>query len=388
MFHPLMKNNITDKDLAGVAELCLQKDAQLTQGPNVEKFEKSWSEWLGVKYSTFVNSGASANFITLEILRELHGGGEVILSPLNWISDVSAVVRSGFQPVFVDVDPTTLSIDNKLATRAITDKTVAILVTHIQGFCGLTEELTEVCANRGIAILEDVCESHGAQMGSRKCGSIGLISNFSFYYAHHISTIEGGMICTNDENIYELSRMFRSHGMVREVKNPDIRESLNSAHPDLSPKFIFNVAGFNMRNTEVGGLIGLSQIKKLDSNNKARTENFHHFLKQLDPKKYYVDFNTVGCSNYSFTLVLKEKDEKLRDRLEQTLDAHGIEYRRGTACGGNHLRQPYLKKMIGELDPSMVPNIEHLHFFGYYLGNFPALEKHTIDKICQIVNDI
>jgi Predicted pyridoxal phosphate-dependent enzyme apparently involved in regulation of cell wall biogenesis len=195
--YPLVKNNITKIDLNKVIQYLKQNDPILTQSKNVESFEKNWSNWLGVKYSVFVNSGSSANIMSLAILKELHPrGGEVILPPLTWSSDINAVIYNGFKPVFVDIDFETLSMNSSQIIKACNNKTVAIFMSHIQGFSGLDEKLLKFLKRKKIKLIEDVCESHGAKHKSKKLGNYGIISNFSFYYAHHMSTIEGGMLCT------------------------------------------------------------------------------------------------------------------------------------------------------------------------------------------------
>ena len=215
-----------------------------------------------------------------------------------------------------------------------------------------------------------------------------MISNFSFYYAHHLSTIEGGMICTNDRKIYELARMLRSHGMAREAGNKKFEKLLIKQNRDLSPKFIFLHPGFNMRNNEISAVIGLNQLKRLDKNNLKRVANLKYFLNELDKQKFYTDFDLKGNSNYAFPLVLKEKSIKQRNNLEKIMKKNGIEFRRGNAGGGNQLRQPYLKRYVKNYNLKHFPNVEHVHFFGYYIGNYPSLKKNKIKKICEILNTV
>ena len=147
---------------------------------------------------------------------ELHGaGGEIIVPTITWVSDIAAVLHCGFEPVFVDIDPRTLGMDNDQVLAKITSHTRAVFLTHVLGYNALSRHLLDELKERGITLLEDVCESHGATFEGRKLGTFGLASNFSFYYAHHLSTIEGGMICTDDTELYETVRMMRAHGMVR-----------------------------------------------------------------------------------------------------------------------------------------------------------------------------
>jgi CDP-4-dehydro-6-deoxyglucose reductase, E1 len=382
---PLMANNITSKDLEALIAF-LQKTPRLTQSDQVRRFERRWSEWLGVRHSVFVNSGSSANYLTLAVLKLLSGDGEVILSPLNWISDIGATLNAGFTPVFVDVHPANLCADTEKILAALTPRTIAVLMTHIQGFNGLTQRLMDALDARNIVLIEDVCESHGATYKGRKLGSFGRMSNFSFYYAHHLSTVEGGMVCTDDDEVYEILRMMRSHGMVRESANPQTVRRYQLQFPDLSPDFIFAHPGYNFRNTEMGAVLGLSQLEQLDHNNLVRQQNFKRFITQLDANKFRTDFDLEGSCNYAFNLILRHADDGLRDRVEAAFSELGVEFRRGSSGGGNQLRQPYLKTDFPDHFYTKFPHVEHIHFYAWYIGNYPSLDPSTIDQLCQTLN--
>lgn len=387
MKFPLMRNNILREDLDAVIEHLKQDDPILTHGANVRAFEAEWSQWLGVKYSVLVNSGASANLLSMAILKIRHPeGGEVIVPPLTWISDVSSVMQNGFTPVFADIDPRTLAMAPGEIIKKLTDRTRAVFLTHVQGFDGLTDELLAELKKRNIPLIEDVCESHGATHNGKRLGSFGWMSNFSFYYAHHMSTIEGGMICTDDPEVYQQVRMLRSHGMVREANDMAVRDSYQKNNPELNPDFIFAYPAYNVRNTEIGGILGRSQLKRLDATVKRRTENLIRFLKQIDPKKYRTDFKLEGSSNYAFNLVLKDADNALVERVMKIMRDAGVEFRRGSAGGGNQLRQPYLKGIVPDGYHKQFPETEHIHFYGFYIGNFPDLRDEEVDEICRILN--
>jgi CDP-4-dehydro-6-deoxyglucose reductase, E1 len=389
MKYPLMRNNISREDLDAVIRHLQQDDPILTHGANVRAFEEEWSKWLGVKYSVFVNSGASANLITMALLKVRHAeGGEVIVPPLTWISDIASVIQNGFKPVFVDIDPQSLAMDPQQVLTKINPKTRAVFLTHVQGFDGLTDELLAELKKRNVPLIEDVCESHGATHRGAKLGSFGWISNFSFYYAHHLSTIEGGMICTNDEKIYQQARMFRSHGMVRESNDPAVRAEYQRENPELNPDFIFAFPAYNMRNTEIGGIMGRSQLKRLDANVERRNHNLKRFLGRIDPKKYRTDFKLEGCSNYAFNLILKQADEDFVTRLMEKMRDAGVEFRRGSAGGGNQIRQPYLRGIVPDGHHLKFPKVEHVHFYGFYIGNFPTLRDQEIDEICDVINSV
>ena len=384
---PLMENNIPREDLDRVIEF-LKTDPILTQSKNVKEFEKEWSEWLGVKYSVFLNSGSSANILTMSAMKYLYGIGEIILPPLTWVSDISSVIFSGFRPVFVDINPRTLCMNDDQVIAKLNENTKAVFLTHAQGFNGLSEKLLQVLEEKKIPLLEDVCESHGAEFKGKKLGSFGLVSNFSFYFAHHMSTIEGGMVCTNDEKIYQVCRMLRSHGLVRETTNEELSQSYIHNYPELNPEFIFAYPAYNMRNTEIGAVLGRNQLKRLDENNINRRKNFKYFLDNLDPEKYQTDFELEGSCNYAFNLVIKNSDIKFCERVMTRLREMGVEFRRGSAGGGNQLRQPYLQGIVDKNEHKNYPVVEHIHFYGFDIGNYPGLEKENILLLCKALNSV
>jgi CDP-6-deoxy-D-xylo-4-hexulose-3-dehydrase len=383
---PLMKNNILRKDLDAVCAFLQQEDPILTQSRQVAAFEQEWSSWLGVRHSVFVNSGSSANLLTLAALKELYGGGEIIVPTITWVSDIASVLHCGFDPIFVDIDPHTLGMSPQMVLEKITPRTRAVFLTHVLGFNALNARLLDELQRRNILLLEDVCESHGATFQKRRLGSFGFASNFSFYYAHHLSTIEGGMICTNDTNFYETVRMLRSHGMVRELESASRKREYWDEFPDLNPDFIFAYAGYNVRSTEINAVIGRSQLSRLDENIDQRTENFTLFLSHLDPSVYQTEFACEGSSNYAFVLILRRPSAELFGRITKMLRAHNVEFRRGTAGGGNQVRQPYLRRLVGPNAWQEFPNADHVHFFGMYLGNYPSLERDKILRLCELLN--
>lgn len=387
--HKLMFNNINQSDVDALIKFLKKNKKKIfTQSEQVKKFEEQWSNWLGAKYSVFVNSGASANLITILIIKILYGTGEIIVPTLTWISDIASVIQNNFKPVFVDINPRTLCMDENQIIKKITKKTKAVFLTHAQGFNGLSEKLLKILKKKKIILLEDVCESHGATFKKKKLGTFGLISNFSFYYAHHMSTIEGGMICTDNKKIYELAKILRSHGMLRESGNKKYEKKIQKRYPLLSSKFIFLYPAYNLRNNELSAVIGINQLKRLDANNLKRTKNFIIYLKNINNKIYRTDYEVKGSCNYAFPLVLKNNKIKHRDILEENLNKNKIEFRRGNAGGGNQLRQPYLKSFSKKIDFNQFKEVDHIHSYGYYIGNYPDLNRSKILKICKILNTI
>jgi len=383
---PLMSDNIDREDINNVITFLNHHPIpKLTNGPKVIEFENEWGKWLGTKYNLMVNSGASANELTMLALHHIYGDGEIIVPPLTWISDVSSVLFSGFELKFVDINLKNLSFDIDKLKEAISPKTRAIFITHVLGINALTDELIQLCKEKNILLIEDVCESHGVTFKGQKAGSIGFASNFSFYFAHHMSTIEGGMVCTNDEHFYQICRALRSHGMMREMTNNEMKQQIIDENPDLNPDFIFVRPAHNFRSTEINAVIGLSQLKKLDNNNLQRKYNFEYFLKNLDPDKYITDFEIEGQCNYAFIVILKTPSISLRNKVEETLKFNKIEFRRGLSGGGNQMLQPYFKDKFNH---SYYPNINYVHHFSWYVGNYPSLEQEKISFLIKTLNDI
>jgi CDP-6-deoxy-D-xylo-4-hexulose-3-dehydrase len=386
MAWPLMRNNITREDLDAVIRFLSGDEPVLTQSKQVELFEQEWSAWLGVRHSVFVNSGSSANLITMAALRQRLGPGEVVVPTLTWVSDVASVLHCGMTPRFVDIDPRTLGMDEEQVIARLSPRTRAVFLTHVLGYNALSERLLDALRERGVALVEDVCESHGATFGGRKLGTFGLASNFSFYYAHHMSTIEGGMVSTDDPELDASLRMLRAHGLVRESGSAELRRRYAEAHPDLTPDFIFALPGYNVRSTEINAVIGRSQLRRLDAQNELRRRNLSLFLSALDPEKYVTEYRTEGSCNYAFTLVLRRPDTALRERVEALLREQEIEFRRGTSGGGNQLRQPYLRDRVAPEELGRFPRVEHVHFYGFYIGNYPGLERSRILGLCDMLN--
>lgn len=380
-----MDDNISVNDIKELIKFLDQSPVpRLTNGPKVLEFEQEWSKWLGVKHSLMVNSGASANELTMLALKHKYGSGNIIVPPLTWVSDVSSVLFAGFTPVFCDINLKNLSFDIDKLRKLIDEDTRAIFLTHVLGINGLTDELLQLCEEKNILLIEDVCESHGTTFKNKKVGTYGFASNFSYYFAHHMSTIEGGMISTNDDEFYQICRALRSHGMAREMTDPTMKQQIINENPQLNKDFIFIAPAHNFRSTEINAVLGLSQLKNLDENNKKRIENFDYFIKRLDSNRYITDLEIDGQTNYAFIVIMKEPSFELRNKIESVLLENGIEFRRGLSGGGNQLLQPYLKNL--NIDLNAFNNVNHVHHFSWYIGNHPTLKLEKIDKLLSLLN--
>lgn len=386
---PLINDNVSETDRKVLSDFILSNQ-RLTNGQKVREFEELWSKWLGVKHSVMVNSGNSGNFISIALVKELYGIGEVIVPPLGWVSDISSVVQLGMTPVFVDISMDNLSISAENIEKAITSKTKAIVLVHCLGFNAINEKIIDIAKKHNIVLIEDCCEAHGATFKGQKVGSFGDISIFSFYFGHHITTIEGGMVCVKDDGANDLVRLFRSHGMTREASQ-DLQNIFIENWPELNPLFTFAVAGFNMRSTEINAVLGIEQMKRIDSNIEKRRENIKVWLNNLDSFKYCTDFDVNGNSNFALPLIMRptHKDKlSINDDYSGVLDIlnlSGIEYRLGTAGGGNQALQPYLTKFEHRIEGDLT-NANYIHSNSLYIGNHTDLTNEQIIGLCKLLN--
>ena len=403
---PLMRSNFAKDDFNAIANLLHAGDAgynldvRLTQGPQVKAFEEEFSQWLGVKHSIFVNSGSSANLLTMAALkerqvqatREGYPLGKVLVPCITWSSDITSVLHTGFEPVFVDIDRRTLGMCDDAANKVCKDKPAAVFLTHCMGYPGMSVALWNAIRDTKTPFFEDCCEGPGAirtetNGWGRKVGTFGLASNFSLYYAHHLTSIEGGMVCTDDDEFARTVRMLRGHGLARESGDEAFKDWVEVNHVDLEPQFVFMAEGYNCRSTEINAVIGRSQLKRLDEGIEKRRELLQLFLSLLDPDLYQTDFAVEGSSPYALTLVLRDNDERLRQRVQECFRDQGVETRRGIAGGGNQLRQPYLRRRYGTMYAEF-PNAEHVHWNGYAIGLWPSLEPVEIKWLCEKLNGL
>jgi len=388
---PLINDNVSQKDREILSEFILSGQ-RLTNGLKVREFESLWSKWLGVKHSVMVNSGNSGNFISIAMVKQLYGIGEIIVPPLGWVSDISSVVQLGMTPVFVDVSMDNLSITAENIERAITPKTKAIVLVHCLGFNAINEKILEIAKKYNLVLIEDCCEAHGATFKGQKVGSFGDISIFSFYFGHHITTIEGGMVCVNDDKFNDWARLFRSHGMTREASQ-ELQDRFKHTYPELNPLFTFAVAGFNMRSTEINAVLGIEQMNRIDLNVEKRRHNFKIWLDNLDIFKFYTEFDVEGNSNFALPLIMKPlyvDRFNINDDFSSVLDVlnlSGVEYRLGTAGGGNQALQPYLTKYEHRIEGELT-NVNYIHSNSLYIGNHTDLTDEQIIDLCKLLNDV
>jgi CDP-6-deoxy-D-xylo-4-hexulose-3-dehydrase len=380
---PLMKNTLSFMDRAKLAKFVLSSD-NFTQGKKVKQFEDEWSKWLGCKYSLFVTSGSTANFLLIASVMEKYGlkpGDKVILPACTWVTNINPIFQLGLQPIFCDVNLKNYSFDVSNLKR-ISEKhpdIKMIFVTHLLGIPADVESYQHIFPNA--IILDDVCESHGCtDWDEDKVGSKSLGATFSFYFGHHMSTIEGGMISTNDSDLYDLMKMKRSHGLARVSDNFD---SYINKNPEIEKTFLFVTDGYNFRNTELAAVLGLSQLKRLNKFIGIRRDNYFKFLSVVyENKNFHPLHPSLGNSCFCFPFICKTKE--IKNKLISLFKKYKIEYR--PIVGGNLLRQPYLNYQI---DSNIgVLNADIIHENGVYIGNSQFVTDKNIKLLDKILGEL
>ena len=387
MYWPLMENTITFKDRLKMAAFVLTT-GRFTNGPQVRKFEDQWSKWLGVKHSLYVSSGSTANSLIIESVKEYYGlknGDKVLVPATTWMTNVAPVIQAGLQPIFCDINLRNFSFDTdemKYVAEQHPD-IKAVFITHLIGLSAPVEKIRKIFPDA--LILEDVCESHGVQgPDGKKRGSDSIASSFSFYFGHHMTTIEGGMVCTNNTELYEVMRLKRSHGMAREG-SPAYFEKYRDENPDIDPSFLFMTDGFNFRNHEICAVLGQAQLKRLDKHIETRRENYQRYYDGLlfpSLSPYMIPEYQIFNSSFSFPILPIEGDVNL---LKETLRVNGIEYR--PIISGNLLRHPAFRN-YGLCSKREKPNVEYLHQNGVYVGNSQFVTKEKVDKLLTILAEV
>jgi len=382
---PLMRNNITLGDRFQLAKFVLTSD-RFTNGRKVREFESKWSQWLGSKHSLYVSSGSTANLLLLSAIKELYGlknGDKVLVPSDTWVTNIAPVIQLGFTPIFCDINTDNFSFcEDDLEYISKTHPDIKLIfVTHLIGFPANNNLYKKLFPDA--LILDDVCESHGCRSsdGSR-VGSNSLGATFSFYFGHHISTVEGGMVCTNNDDLYNLLRLKRSHGLARESDRYDDYVKL---YPDISKQFLFVTDGYNFRNHELGAVLGLSQLKRLDSYIERRNNNYQLFINLISKysHKFKVPVFHSGCSNFCLPLLCKEKEDV--DKLKRLFDDNGIEHR--PIIGGNLLKQPFLSNYSIVTNKSNL-TVDFVHYNGLYLGNNQFIGKKEIDLLDNVLGQL
>jgi CDP-6-deoxy-D-xylo-4-hexulose-3-dehydrase len=380
MFWKLQENVINESDLDLLVTF-IRETKRFTQFTKVAEFETAFAKWHGSKYCVFVNSGSSANLLLVNSAKEYFGwktGDEVIVPAVTWPTTVTPVLQCGLKPVFVDANLSDLSLDYDKVGSKITHNTRAIFIAHLLGFPADIARLQKIIAGRDIVILEDCCESQGAMINGTKVGNFGVAGTFSFYWGHHMTTVEGGMMCTNNEELYKLFLLKRSHGLAREI-SPENHAALKEAHRDIDFDFLFLTDGFNMRNTEFSAVLGLAQIARIDDFVRQRNQNYQEFI-QICKKyqKHLIVLEVPGISSFVLPFLFRSADRK--EMFLKIIQKAGIESR--PLISGNLLRQPFLSKYYNTTDYS---NADFIHTNAFYIGNNQFVNGERLGILSELM---
>ena len=379
----LAGDTITNSEIDSLAEW-LKTYPRLTKGNLTEQFEEGWSTKLGTRYSVYVNSGSSANLLMLYALMEsgrISPGDSVVVPAISWATDLAPVIQLGLNPILCDINFKDLSVDLHELRALIKEHSPKILLlVSVLGLVPDMNSITSICEDNDVILLEDVCESLGSKYQDINLGTYGLMSSFSLYIGHHLSTIEGGMICTKDRDMYYLLKSLRSHGWGREYPKETqrkLQEKYNIS--TFNAMFSFYNAGFNLRATDLQAFIGISQLKKWDSVCEARKKNFDLYNSFISDVvwKPSVDRDCF-VSNFAYPIITKQ-----RDKISEKLKRNKIECR--PLISGSMLRQPMYRKNFNV--DQRLPVADSVHNHGMYVPNHPGLSTDDIRRISAIVNE-
>lgn len=382
---PLMGETITWGDRLAMAKFVMTTN-KFTNGPRVKKFEEEWSEWLDCNHSLYVSSGSTANFLLIASIMELYDikpGDKVLLPACTWMTNVSPCIQLGLTPIFCDINLQNFSFDledAKYLARKHPDIKL-IFVSHLLGFPGENEKLAEIFPTA--KIVDDVCESHGCtSLDGLKVGSKSLGATFSFYFGHHMSTIEGGMVSTFNPDLYDIMKMKRSHGLARESIMFD---EYAKWHPKIDKQFLFVTDGYNFRNHEVCAVLGSRQLKRLDRMVEIRRDNYREYwdIMQRFENIFYPHEYEDHNSSFCFPFVCRSAE--IMKKLKEVFKSNGIEYR--PIVGGNLLGQPFLRAY--SLDtPKERPNADIIEKQGVYIGNNHFITQKNMIMLFDVIGEL
>jgi dTDP-4-amino-4,6-dideoxygalactose transaminase len=388
---PLNKNTLGPEEIQ--AAKAVLDSGQLTMGQQCSAFERAFERYLGVNHAIMVNSGSSANLLALFALanpllpvngrKPLTPGCEVIVPALTWSTTIWPVVQTGAKPVFVDCDPDTLQMRPEAIARAITPSTVAIVIVHVLGGAIDIAATAEIAQANGLWLFEDTCEALGVLWDGRHVGTFGQMGSYSFYFSHHITTIEGGMIVTNDDTLADLLRALRAHGWSRHMRSADEHAE---KHPDIDSRFLFITTGFNVRPTEINAAIGLEQIKRLDEFNVSRrrtASRLNDGLAALIQRGHIeVPRHHPRCTPAPFGYTVLCRTTEARNGLRAHLEQAGVETR-PVICG-NMVRQPALSQFAWRVSGGL-DGADRVMDHGLYWGIHPHMTDEDVDYIVDTV---
>ena len=380
---PLVRDTIDKNDIDKLIEW-LKTYPHLTKGKLTVEYEKRWAEWLGTKYAVFVNSGSSANLLMLYSLiaaGKIKLGDKVVVPTVSWSTDLAPVVQLGLEPILCDCNMEDLSIDINHFKNIIKEHNPkALMLVSVLGLVPQMDEILSVCSSNNVILLEDACESLGSKFKDQKIGTFGLMSSFSTYFGHHVSTIEGGMVCTDDPNIYNVLKSIRSHGWDRDLDQTCV-DSLRNQYEvtDFEALYKFYYFGFNVRATDLQAFLGIGQLEKLDSIISVRQQNYLRYTENIKGSYWKAPENTSDkyISNFAYPIIHPHRKEIVKRLTEENIAVRPL------ICGSLE-KQPFWNNggQVNLLNGDIVDK------YGMYLPNNHQLRSDEIQKICDIINEV
>jgi len=378
----LVKDTIDNKDIDRLVDW-LKTYPRLSKGPVTLEFEEKYSNWLGTKYSVFVNSGSSANLLMLSTLKQGNylKNNKIVVPSTAWATDLAPVIQLGLEPILCDSNMEDLSADLEHLEKIFQEESPsALMFVSVLGLVPDMNKIVELCFEYDVILLEDTCEAMGCEYKGKKLGTFGKMSSFSTFFGHHISTIEGGIISTDDFELYELLLSIRSHGWDRDLSvETQFKLQQDWDISEFDTMYTFYYSGFNIRSTDLQAYIGLAQIDNLNDWGKKREENFHLYNKLIRNDFWKVK-SKPDCleSNFAYPIIHPKRDE-----IVKTLTLNNVEVR-PMICGSMGT-QPFYVKEFGELK---LPNVTIIDEYGFYVPNNPKLTREEVSFISGLVNEI
>lgn len=377
---PLMKNAFLEEETTRreLAEFVLEVK-RFSMDQKCFEFERAFAKFQGRRDAILFNSGGSANLAILQALKNngiLQDGDRLGFSCLTWSTNTMPILQLGMVPVAVDVDPSTLNVMSALLRQRLDQVSMrAFFATNVLGFTGDLAQIRRLCEQRNVILIEDNCESLGTELPEGRAGNFSIASSFSFYVAHHMSTIEGGMVCTDDEALGEMLRLVRANGWDRNLPEPRQRAWRDrfGIRNEFEAKYAFYDLGYNLRPTEITGFLGLTQLRYVPSTITQRAANFDRIAKVVAQNPDFVPLRRDHIrilSSFAFPMVCRTGE--LRDRYAARFIEAGVEIR--PIIAGNMQRQPFYAKYVE--DQYDVPGSDFLHCCGFYCGNYPELTEN------------
>ena len=376
----LVKDTIDGDDIQKLISW-LQTNPRLTKGELTVQFEKEWSDWLGKKYSVFVNSGSSANLAAIYglLLSGKLKNNKIVVPAVSWVTTVTPAVQFGMEPIMCECDEENLGLNINYLKQIIKDHDPScIILVHVLGFPNHMDEILELCEKHNIRLIEDTCESMGSEYNNKKLGTFGDLSTFSFYFGHHMSTIEGGMISTDDEDLYHILLSIRSHGWDRDLpksKQIELRKKYNIS--DFRSLYTFYYPGFNLRATDLQAFIGLQQLNKLSTIIENRNINYQRYHDGIKNTEWKINPPTNSfISNFSYPVITKNIKELVEKLTENNIECRPL------ICGSIN-EHPFWYERYGKQE---LPISKKVHEYGLYLPNNHQMTIEEVDKVINIVN--